>query len=63
MTPADLKVQWQQNFTFGYNTIEAPISFKTILMAIIWSKWVLPVNSSFRVPNFSTSKQEKFLNL
>ena len=63
MTPGDLKVQWQQNLTFGYDTIKSPLSFKTSHMAIRRSKWVLPVNSSFRVSNFSTSKQEKFLNL
>ena len=55
MTPGDPKVQCQQNLTIDSDTIKSPLSFKATFMAIRWTKWVLAVNSSFQVPNFSTS--------
>ena len=48
MTQGDPKVQCQQNLTFDADTIESPLSFKASVIAIRWTKWVLPVNSSFQ---------------
>ena len=55
MTPGDPKVQCQQHLTFDSYTFESPLSFKATVIAIRWTNLVLPVNSSFQVPNFSTS--------
>jgi len=56
-------VQCRQNLTFGSCIVGSPLSFESDLVAIGWAACVLPVDSGFRVPGFSASGREGFLDI